>query len=230
MLFDCDWDGVERVLRNQGFALLGTAFGEPGCREVSGLYADGGLFRSRISMERYRFGRGEYQYFAYPLPDPVAAAREAAYRGLAPIASRWMGDLGAAVEYPGELVEFLAQCHAAGQERPTPLMLKYGAGDFNCLHQDLYGDVVFPIQVVVGLSRPGVDYGGGELMLVEQQPRAQSIGRVVPLGQGEAVAITTRYRPVKGTRGYYRANVRHGVSTVTWGERFTLGLIFHDAV
>jgi len=197
--------------------------------ELRGLYDDASLFRSRIDMARYRFGRGEYQYFADPLPEPVRSLRERLYAQLAPVATQWMAALSLETTYPPEFATFLETCHQAGQLRPTPLMLRYREGDFNCLHQDLYGKVVFPFQLVVGLSAPGEEYQGGELLLVEQQPRAQSIGQVVPLAQGEGVVITTRWRPAKGTRGYYRTNFRHGVSPVTQGERFTLGIIFHDA-
>jgi hypothetical protein len=180
-------------------------------------------------MARYRFGRGEYQYFSYSLPAVVAELRAGLYEGLAPCANDWMAALNLAAELPPDLEEFLARCHAAGQARPTPLLLRYRAGDFNCLHQDLYGAIVFPFQVIVCLSRPEHEFTGGELLLVEQQPRAQSMAHAVRLEQGEAVVITTRYRPVKGTRGYYRTNFRHGVSPLLSGERFTLGVIFHDA-
>ena len=186
-------------------------------------------FRSRVQMQQFRFGRGEYQYFANPLPPIVSELRSGLYASLAPIASRWNHDLGNTVEFPVALAEFIETCHEAGQTRPTPLLLRYREGDFNCLHQDLYGDVVFPFQVIVALSQPGVDFEGGELILVEQQPRAQSVGHVIRLQRGEGVAITTRYRPAKGARGFYRTNIRHGVSIVSSGERFTLGLIFHDA-
>ena len=180
-------------------------------------------------MARYRFGRGEYQYFAYPLPPDVERLRVALYRDLAPTAREWMHDLGLDAEYPDDLAGFLRLCHAGGQNRPTPLVLRYRAGDYNALHQDLYGDVVFPFQVICCLSAPEREFTGGELLLVEQQPRAQSVGRAIRLAQGEAVVITTRYRPARGTRGIYRTNYRHGVSPVETGERFTLGIIFHDA-
>ena len=193
------------------------------------MYADATLFRSRIDMQRYRFGRGEYQYFAYPLPPVIAKLRTKLYRLLAPVARDWMAALSLDGDYPPSLDPFLERCHAAGQCRPTPLILRYGPGDYNCLHQDIYGSIVFPFQVVTALSQPGTDFTCGELLLVGQQPRAQSVGRVVRLEQGEAVVITTRYRPVKGTRGYYRTNMRHGVSPILSGERYTLGLIFHDA-
>lgn len=202
---------------------MGTLLRPGACDGLRAMFAEDERFRTRIDMERFRFGKGEYKYFAYPLPAEVQALRERLYAELAPIASQW----GAA--FPATLHEFLRQCHDAGQTRPTPLVLHYEAGGYNCLHQDLYGDVVFPIQVVIGLSRPGVDYEGGELLLVEQRPRAQSVGQVVPLAQGEGVAITTRYRHVRGARGFHRTNMRHGVSPVRRGERYTLGLIFHDA-
>jgi len=180
-------------------------------------------------MARYRFGEGSYRYFADPLPEPVATLRQTLYADLAPIADEWMKALGFEERFPPTLDSFLAHCHAHGQTRPTPLLLRYEAGGYNCLHQDLYGDIVFPFQIVVGLNDPYTDYEGGELLLVEQRPRAQSIGHALRLELGEAVVITTRFRPVKGTRGYYRTNIRHGVSRVTRGERHTLGIIFHDA-
>ena len=212
-----------------GYGSLGRLLSESDCLALRTLYSDPEAFRSRIDMQRYRFGRGEYRYFAYPLPLAVDSLRHALYAQLAPLAREWMAALGTPVDYPNELERFLAECHERGQQRPTPLMLRYGAGDYNRLHQDLYGAVVFPFQVVIGLSKPGVEYTGGELLLVEQQPRAQSIGHAIVLEQGEGVAITTRYRPVKGTRGYYRTNMKHGVSRVREGERYTLGIIFHDA-
>jgi hypothetical protein len=222
-------NAVEEDLRQNGYSSLGRILGSDQCRSIADMYQKTEFFRKRIQMQQFRFGRGEYQYFSYPLPDVVAALRTALYSLLAAIATRWMHDLGVAEEFPLELPDFLKKCHNADQKRPTPLLLRYRAGDFNCLHQDLYGDVVFPFQVIAGLSRPGLDFEGGELMLVEQQPRAQSTGRVVPLEQGEAVVITTRYRPVRGARGFYRTNVRHGVSPLRSGERFTLGIVFHDA-
>jgi hypothetical protein len=220
---------TEGLLRQSGYASLGQLLQPDQCRSIAALYDHPEHFRSHISMERFRFGRGEYQYFGYPLPPLIASLRTELYAALAPIATQWMQDLGSEVVFPADHATFLAQCHEAGQTRPTPLLLRYRESDFNCLHQDLYGDVVFPFQVIVALSRPGIDYEGGELMLVEQQPRAQSMGRVVPIQQGEGVVITTRYRPVKGTRGFYRTNLRHGVSPLLSGERYTLGLIFHDA-
>lgn len=216
-------------LWSRGYGRLGTVLDRHACEELRELYGNAEAFRSRIDMARYRFGSGEYQYFAYPLPAVVGELRVELYRDLAGVAREWMGALSLEADFPVELTEFLEQCHARGQARPTPLMLRYRAGDFNCLHQDLYGDVVFPFQVVVGLSRPEEEFTGGELLLVEQRPRAQSVGHAIRLEQGEAVVITTRYRPVKGARGYYRSNFRHGVSPVLTGERYTLGIIFHDA-
>jgi uncharacterized protein len=223
------WKDAVSGLWARGYGRLGTLFQTRQCKDLRSLYQNTDLFRSRIDMARYRFGRGEYQYFAYPLPDLVETLRRELYSGLVETAAEWMKALGLPREYPGELDNFLNDCHAAGQERPTPLMLRYGPGDFNCLHQDLYGEVFFPFQVVVGLSQPDKEFNGGELLLVEQQPRAQSIGHAIRLEQGEAVVITTRYRPAKGSRGYYRTNFRHGVSPLLSGERYTLGIIFHDA-
>ena len=180
-------------------------------------------------MAQYRFGQGEYQYFRYPLPPAVAELRPRLYSQLVTAARNWMSELGLDASFPDDHAAFIDQCHAAGQKRPTPLLLRYRRGDHNCLHQDLYGPVVFPFQVIVALSAPESEYSGGELLLVGQRPRAQSKGQVIRMQQGEAVVITTRYRPGQGARGIYRINVRHGVSTVTSGERFTLGVIFHDA-
>lgn len=220
----------EASLWKSGYAVLQSCLTPAECRRIRSLCDDGSRFRSRIDMKRYRFGSGEYQYFAYPLPDPLASVRASLYQALAPIASRWMDALGIPAEFPSDHEAFVRQCHNAGQLRPTPLLLRYREGDYNCLHQDLYGELYFPFQVVVCLSEPGVEFEGGELMLVEQQPRAQSVGRVIPLAKiGDAAILTTRYRPAQGSRGYYRAAVRHGVSAVTRGERYTLGLILHDA-
>jgi hypothetical protein len=193
------------------------------------LYGDAARFRRRIEMARHGYGEGDYQYFAHPLPPLVQALREAIYPHLAATANRWAAALGLAERFPDQLEEFLSRCHAQGQTRPTPLVLHYRAGGYNCLHQDLYGAVAFPLQVVFMLSRRDRDYTGGELLLVEQRPRAQSRGEVVTLEQGAGLILTTRHRPVKGSRGYYRANVRHGVSRLHSGERYTLGIIFHDA-
>jgi hypothetical protein len=216
-------------LREHGYQRLGTLLRREQCEQLRSLYDQPDHFRSRTDMARYRFGRGEYQYFAYPLPPEVERLRIGLYRDLAPAARDWMCDLGLEADYPDDLSAFLRLCHEAGQERPTPLLLRYRAGDYNALHQDLYGAVVFPFQVVCCLSEPGREYTGGELLLVEQQPRAQSVGRAIALAQGEGVVITTRYRPARGSRGFYRTNYRHGVSPIESGERFTLGVIFHDA-
>lgn len=223
------WPEIRASLWASGYGRLGKVLEREQCEQVRELYSNSAIFRSRIEMARFRFGRGEYQYFAYPLPPLVAELRESLYRGLAGTANEWMEALSLPIQFPAELHDFLSQCHARGQKRPTPLLLHYTAGDFNCLHQDLYGDVVFPFQVVLGLSRPQEEYSGGELLLVEQRPRAQSLGQVVTLQQGEGVVITTRYRPVKGSRGHYRTNFRHGVSPIRNGERYTLGIVFHDA-
>ena len=216
-------------LWDTGYARMGTLLNEQQCEQLRGLYEQPELFRSTVDMARYRFGRGEYKYLAYPLPDLVTRLREALYSRLVDTANEWMTALGLPAGFPPDLGAFLARCHAQGQNRPTPLILHYRSGDFNCLHQDLYGDIVFPFQVVFCLSKPDREFTGGELLLVEQQPRAQSIGHAIRLEQGEAVVITTRYRPVKGSRGYYRTNLRHGVSPILTGERFTMGIIFHDA-
>lgn len=220
---------TEESLWTRGYARLGSLFSQTECEQLRGLYFDASRFRSQIDMARYRFGRGEYRYFSYPLPSAIQQRREALYRQLAGTAAQWMHALGIAGNFPSELDAFLRICHDAGQTRPTPLLLRYRTGDYNCLHQDLYGSIVFPFQAIVCLSRPDEEFSGGELLLVEQQPRAQSIGQAIRLHQGEAVAITTRHRPAKGTRGYYRTNFRHGVSPVLTGERYSLGIIFHDA-
>jgi hypothetical protein len=223
------WNEVITNLWEQGYARLGSLLSSEACERLRLLYSNPACFRTRVEMERYRFGRGEYQYFAYPLPEPVAALRTALYPFLVNVANEWTRALSLTGEFPATLDQFLAYCHAHKQPRPTPLMLRYRAGDYNCLHQDLYGAIVFPFQVIIGLSRPGVEFTGGELLLTEQRPRAQSLGHVVQLEQGEALVIATRYRPVRGARGFYRANLRHGVSRIHSGERFTLGIIFHDA-
>ena len=223
------WTDALEGLWSRGYGRLGTLLTRRECEGLRSLYLKTELFRSQIDMARYRFGRGEYQYFANPLPALVEKLRHELYSGLVGTATEWMNALNLTQDYPLKLDDFLKRCHAAGQQRPTPLLLHYVAGDFNCLHQDLYGEIFFPFQVVVGLSKPDDEFTGGELMLVEQQPRAQSIGHAIRLHQGEAVVITTRYRPVKGSRGYYRTNFRHGVSPLLSGERYTLGIIFHDA-
>ena len=193
------------------------------------MYPDPTRFRTKIDMARFRFGRGEYQYFRYPLPELISRLRKVLYANLYEIANAWMSALNIDAKFPATLDTFLEHCRKRGQVRPTPLLLRYQMGDFNCLHQDVYGEVVFPFQVIIALSEPGTEFKGGELLLVEQIPRAQSRGHVLTLARGEAVVISTRFRPIKGARGFYRATVRHGVSTVIAGERFTLGIVFHDS-
>ncbi|MEO8126054.1 MAG: 2OG-Fe(II) oxygenase [Bryobacteraceae bacterium] len=223
-----DWTAAGDSLGSRGFALLPGILCAPECESLIALYANLDLFRSRIDMARFRFGRGEYQYFRYPLPPLIERLRQELYPQLSPIANRWAQTLGTE-DLPTNLDELTALCHRRGQQRPTPLLLHYKTGDYNCLHQDVYGETTFPLQVVVFLSEPETDYTGGEFLLTEQIPRAQSMGRVLRPRQGDAVVITTRYRPTQGKRGAYRVNVRHGVSEVTGGERWTLGIIFHDA-
>jgi hypothetical protein len=217
------------ALDRDGFTVLTGLLSAAECRGLVALYDEREAFRSRVVMARHGFGEGEYKYLAYPLPPVVGELRQALYPRLAPVANRWQQQLGLAATFPDTLDAYLARCHAAGQTRPTPLILKYGAGDYNCLHQDLYGELVFPLQATVLLSRSGEDFSGGEFLLVEQRPRRQSKGEVVPLRQGDAVIFPVNHRPVAGTRGYYRATMRHGVSRVHSGSRFTLGVIFHDA-
>jgi len=226
---DLDWPAIAAELDAHGCAATGPLLTPAECRAISGLYASDAPFRSRIVMARHGFGRGEYKYFAYPLPPLVAPLRTALYPPLAAIANRWNAQLGLPVRYPAEHAEYLARCHAAGQAKPTPLLLQYGAGDYNCLHQDLYGEHVFPLQVAILLSSPGSDFTGGEFVLTEQRPRMQSRAEVVPLSQGEGVVFPVHHRPVQGTRGVYRVNMRHGVSRLRSGQRHTLGVIFHDA-
>ena len=221
-------DRLAASLADQGYATI-PLLEAATCRELAALYDDDARFRSRVVMQRHNFGRGEYKYLAYPLPAQVAALREALYPPLAAIANAWREALGEAALFPPTLRAFLAECHAAGQTRPTPLLLRYGEGDYNCLHQDLYGPLVFPLQLTVLLSEPGADFTGGEFVLVEQRPRAQSRPMVVPLRQGEAVIFPVHHRPAQGTRGQYRVTMRHGVSRVRSGRRHTLGVIFHDA-
>jgi len=224
-----DWDRVGADLDAQGNALLPQLLTHEECTTLAGLYGQDDLFRSRVVMGHHGFGRGEYRYFAYPLPETIAALRTRLYPELAPIANRWNQAMGIDVRYPGRHDEFIARCHAAGQSRPTPLLLQYGADDYNCLHQDLYGEHVFPLQVAILLSQPDQDFSGGEFVLTEQRPRMQPRPEVVPLCQGDAVAFAVHHRPVQGTRGTYRVNLRHGVSRVRSGHRHTLGVIFHDA-
>jgi hypothetical protein len=224
-----DWDGAAEELDAYGCAVVRGLLATEQCAAYAASYAQPGLFRSRVVMERFNFGRGEYQYFAYPLPEGLAELRAALYEPLARIANRWQVVLGESARFPAMHAEYLARCHAAGQVKPTPLLLQYRAGDYNCLHQDLYGELVFPLQVAVLLSRPGEDFSGGEFVLTEQRPRMQSRAEVVPLGQGDAVIFPVSQRPASGTRGPYRVNMRHGVSRVRSGTRHTLGIIFHDA-
>ncbi|MGY2050962.1 2OG-Fe(II) oxygenase [Methylobacterium sp. JK268] len=224
-----DWERITADLDAQGCAAAGRLLDPETCAALRALYDREAPFRSRIVMARHGFGRGEYKYFAYPLPEPLGPLRAALYARLAPLADRWNEALGAPVRYPPDHASFLARCHAAGQARPTPLLLRYGPGDYNCLHQDLYGAHVFPLQVAILLSQPGRDFAGGEFVLTEQRPRMQSRAEVVPLAEGEAVIFAVHHRPVRGTRGAYRVAMRHGVSRVRAGERFTTGLIFHDA-
>jgi hypothetical protein len=224
-----DWAHITSDLNDDGFAKLGCLLEPDACRMLASRYEEPRTFRSRIEMARYNFGRGEYKYFAHPLPAPVSDLRAALYGPLSIIANDWASCLGESRRYPDKLEDYLATCRAAGQCRPTPLLLRYRAGDYNCLHQDLYGDEVFPIQVVVQLSRPGEDFTGGEFVIVEQRPRMQSRASVILLSQGEALAFAVNNRPRRGTRGYHRAKLRHGVSRVQSGDRYTLGIIFHDA-
>jgi hypothetical protein len=224
-----DWPGIEDRLHSAGHAVLPQLLPAETCGALAAAYGEDARYRSRIDMGRYGFGRGEYKYFSYPLPPLVADLRESLYGRLAPIANRWNEAMRLDVRYPTRHADFIARCHDAGQRRPTPLILQYGEGDYNCLHQDLYGEHVFPIQVAVLLSEPDRDFTGGEFVLTEQRPRAQSRVMVVPLRQGDAVAFAVNHRPVNGTRGSYRVTLRHGVSVLRSGRRHTLGLIFHDA-
>ncbi|MEX2303217.1 MAG: 2OG-Fe(II) oxygenase [Bryobacterales bacterium] len=228
-LASLDWARLEADLNERGCATMGPLLTPQECRGLIAGYSSETLFRSRVVMARHGFGRGEYKYYAYPLPEPVAALRANFYPRLAAIANRWEAALGRDTAYPLDHNEFVERCQAAGQHRPTPLLLKYGEGDYNCLHQDLYGDLAFPLQTAVLLSAPGEDFSGGEFVLTEQRPRMQSRAEVVTLSQGEGVVFAVNQRPVKGTKGVYRVAMRHGVSRLRSGERFTLGVIFHDA-
>lgn len=224
-----DWHAVASTLDAQGWALLGGLLTRQECSDIAGFYPREELFRSHIHMARHGFGKGEYKYFRYPLPDPIGPLRAALFAPLARIANDWHTRMGIGQRFPAGHHEYLADCHAAGQMRPTPLLLQYVAGDYNCLHQDLYGDLVFPLQVAILLSEPGEHFTGGEFVLTEQRPRMQSRAHVVPLRQGDAVIFAVHNRPVQGTRGTYRVNLRHGVSPILSGSRHTLGIIFHDA-
>jgi hypothetical protein len=224
-----DWATVEAALDERGYAVTPPIVTAAECAGLQALWGQPERFRSRVDMARYRFGQGEYRYFAHPLPPPVSALRRLVYPRLVPLANRWARALGIPALYPPTLGAFLARCAAGGQRQPTPLLLRYEAGGYNCLHQDLYGPVAFPLQLTVLLSRPGADFQGGEFLLVEQRPRAQSRGEVVPLRQGQAVVFAVRERPVAGARGALRAVLRHGVSRILSGRRMSLGVIFHDA-
>jgi hypothetical protein len=224
-----DWSGVERELDARGSAVIPGLLSPQACAQVVGLYGRPDGFRSQVIMARHGFGRGEYKYFAYPLPPLVQDLRTALYPRLASTANRWNRAMGIGVEFPEDHAAFLDRCHAAGQRRPTPLLLQYGTDDYNCLHQDLYGEHVFPLQVAILLSEPRRDFTGGEFVITEQRPRMQSRAEVAPLNQGDALVFAVHHRPVAGSRGTYRVNLRHGVSRVRSGHRHTLGVIFHDA-
>jgi uncharacterized protein len=223
------WSLIENELNERGYTVVPNFTMPSTCAALAALYDDDARFRSRVTMARHNFGRGEYKYFSYPLPEPVASLRTSLYPRLAGIANRWQEVLGLPARFPATHAAFLRRCHQAGQARPTPLLLRYGAGDYNCLHQDLYGEQVFPIQATILLSSPGRDFTGGEFVLTEQRPRMQSRAEVVPLAQGDAVFFAVNQRPARGSRGPYRVTMRHGVSRVRHGNRMTLGLIFHDA-
>jgi hypothetical protein len=225
-----DWKQIAGELDAHGCAVLPALLSPDECDRIAALYTDDARFRSKVIMARHGFGRGEYKYLAYPLPDLVAELRGALYPGLAAIANRWNEALASEIRFPDEHGAFLARCHEAGQTRPTPLLLRYQEGDYNCLHQDLYGEHVFPLQATFLLSRPARDFTGGELLLTEQRPRMQSRAEVVPLEQGDAVVFPVRQRPVEGKRGMYRVTMRHGVSRIRSGRRLAMGVIFHDAL
>ena len=224
-----DWERIAADLDAQGCAVIERLLSARECAALAASYSDDSLFRKRIVMGQHGYGRGEYKYFGYPLPDVIAGLRTAMYPHLAAIANRWHAAIGLDARFPATHAQFITRCHDAGQVRPTPLLLQYEAGDFNCLHQDLYGEHVFPLQLTILLSEPGRDFTGGEFVLTEQRPRMQSRPEVAPLSQGDAVAFAVHHRPVQGTRGFYRVNLRHGVSRIRSGQRHTLGVIFHDA-
>ena len=226
---EIDWEKVSAALDERGSAVVERLFSPAQCRSLAALYEREDLFRSRVVMARHGFGRGEYKYFDYPLPELIATQRTALYPRLAEIANRWNAALGSKARFPEQHSAYLRRCHAAGQRRPTPLILKYEAGDYNCLHQDLYGEHVFPLQLTILLSAPASDFTGGEFVMTEQRPRMQSRAEVVPLAQGDAVIFAVNERPVRGTRGTYRVKLRHGVSRLRSGRRYTAGIIFHDA-
>jgi len=224
-----DWERVWQELDAQGGVMIGRLLSPDESQSLAALYPKDDIFRSRVVMARHGFGRGEYKYFRYPLPDLIAGLRTAIYPHLVPIANRWNEAMGIDVRYPEEHADFIERCRQAGQDKPTPLLLQYGADDYNCLHQDLYGEHVFPLQLTILLSRPDKDFTGGEFVMTEQRPRMQSRPLVVPLRQGDGVVFAVHNRPVQGTRGMYRVNLRHGVSRVRSGHRHTVGIIFHDA-
>ena len=224
-----DWQRISQELDSQGSIVLERLIAVDQCQALAAMYPKDEFFRSRVVMGRHGFGRGEYKYFNYPLTNIIAELRTELYSRLVPVANRWNAAMGSEIRYPEKHAQFLERCHSAGQVRPTPLLLQYGEGDYNCLHQDLYGEHVFPIQVAILLSEPSRDFTGGEFVLTEQRPRMQSRPEVVPLRQGDAVAFAVHHRPVRGTRGFYRVNLRHGVSRLRAGRRHTLGIIFHDA-
>lgn len=225
-----DWDAIAQELDTHGYAIIKDLLTPHACDALAALYARDILFRSRVVMSRHGFGRGEYKYFGYPLPDLIERLRGALYPHLVPVANHWNQSMGIDTRYPARHADFLKRCHAAGQIRPTPLILQYGPDDYNCLHQDLYGVHVFPLQVAILLSEPGRDFTGGEFVLTEQRPRMQSRAEVVPLHKGDAVVFAVNQRPVQGTRGSYRVKLRHGVSRLRSGQRHTVGIIFHDAI
>jgi hypothetical protein len=224
-----DWQRIARHLDQQGYAMLEQLLSSEQCRAIAALYSNDNIFRSRVVMERHGFGRGEYKYFDYPLPDLLNELRTAVYPHLVSVANRWNEAMGIDARYPEKHADFLNCCHKAGQTRPTPLLLQYGIDDYNCLHQDLYGERVFPLQLAILLSNPGADFTGGEFVMTEQRPRMQSRPMVVPLRQGDGVIFAVHHRPVQGTRSTYRVNLRHGVSRIRSGHRYTVGIIFHDA-
>src|SRR6267378_5764711 len=224
-----DWAQVSSELDSHGSAVIARLISASECARLVACYADDERFRSRVVMARHGFGRGEYKYFRYPLPEPIAGLRSRLYPQLAAVANRWNKAMGLRARFPDEHAAFIRRCHAAGQRKPTPLLLRYGDGDYNCLHQDVYGEHVFPLQLTILLSEPGRDFTGGEFVLTEQRPRMQSRAEVVPLGKGDGVIFAVNHRPAQGAGGSYRVKMRHGVSTIRRGQRATLGIIFHDA-
>jgi hypothetical protein len=228
-LGEFDWQQIGRDLDHQGNAVMERLLSPEQCRAIAGLYSNDDLFRSRVVMGRHGFGRGEYKYFSYPLPDLLDRLRTEVYPHLVGVANRWNEAMGIDTRYPDTHADFIERCHKAGQKRPTPLLLQYGADDYNCLHQDLYGEHVFPIQLAILLSEPNTDFTGGEFVMTEQRPRMQTRPMIVPLRQGDGVVFAVHNRPVQGTRGAYRVNLRHGVSRIRSGHRHTVGIIFHDA-